>query len=133
MKDGSNSLPVLVGIKKDYFNLENQEAAKEEFIKDFIRLCRDLKRDAKADGRGMTSLYNKFVGICRESWQFTVYANEKEVWTEAVLFQFDYRQNPPADRSIRYPKTKWGDAGRTGRRWDSELREFLRREVMKQL
>lgn len=106
---------------------------KELFIKDFIKFCRDVKQEAIGDGRGMKMMINKFVGVCGESWQFIVTADERSVWTEARRFHFVHSSGQTIDQSVHYPKTKWGDAGGTGARWDSELREFLRREINKEV
>lgn len=117
-------------IQKDYYGADEQKT-KARFIRDFIEFCRDMKRRAKEDGRGMTMYINKFVGILGEFWQFQISATEDTVWTEAHLIHFDHSKNPPVDQTTHYPKTKWGDAGKTGTRWDSELREFLNREINK--
>ena len=115
-------------LKKEYCLADDREA-KQEFIRDFIKFCREVKRRAKEDGRGMTMYINKFVGICGESWQFQVSASADTVWTEATFFDFDSSTNPPRDLTVHYPKTKWGKAYS---RWDTELREFLNREICKQ-
>ena len=86
-----------------------------------------MRTQAKEDGRNVVMYINKFVAICGESWQFRISATADTVWTEANLFSFDYSQMPPVDRTIHYPKTRWG----TCAHWDSELQEFLRREIGK--
>ncbi len=118
-------------IQKDYYGTDRQKT-KERFIRDFIEFCRDMKRKAKEDGRGMPLFINKFVTICDEYWQFEIFATEDTVCTEAHLFHFDYGKNPPVDQTTHYPRTEWGGKGYTGARWDSELREFLRREINKE-
>ena len=115
-------------IQRNYYGTDDHKT-KERFIRDFIEYCRDMKRRAQEDGRGMAMFINKFVGICGEFWQFEISASESAVWTEAHLIQFDYGQKPPVDKTIHYPKTKWGDSYS---RWDVELREFLRREINKE-
>ena len=128
MKRGNTQFPYT--LQKDYFGAD-RDSVKEQFVRDFIVFCRELKQRAKEDGRGMTMFINKFVAIGGEFWQFQFYATGDSISTEAHLFHFDYSEHPPVDRSTHYPRTKWGDKGLTGRRWDSELREFLRREVNK--
>ena len=105
-------------LKKSYDN-------KEEFIKDFIKFCRWGKTECGGFG---TYFINKFVGIQDEMWQFKFYLTRNTVETEAQLFLFDYSKDPAQDISITYPKTLWGDKYS---RWDTELRNFLSREVLK--
>lgn len=110
-------------LRKDYYD-------KELFIKEFVAFCREVREKRREDGRPvMKSRINKFVGVCGEFWQFIVYADMESIWTEAVYFHFDYSTKPPKDLSVHYPETKWGGPYS---RWDSELREFLRREINKE-
>lgn len=108
-------------LRRDYYD-------KELFVKEFIAFCRDARKQAIKDGRGMTGFINKFVGVCGEFWQFQIYASEDSIWTAATYFRFDYSKTPALDISVHYPKTKWGGPYS---RWDSELREFLKREINK--
>ena len=98
-------------MKSEYYN-------KQEFVKDFITYCRAVKRAHNASHARQTYYCNKFIGVCGESWKFGFYISSDTVATDATLLSC----------GTQYPKTKWGGFGR---RWDTELREFLSREVNK--
>ena len=86
---------------------------KKEFVKDFVALCRKLRYESP-------TFTNEYVCICGELWAFSIHAGDCMVSTEAALAH--------NGQWLIYPRTIWG---RTYARWDTELREFLNREVCK--
>jgi hypothetical protein len=95
---------------------------KKEFIRDFIKECRCIKKDPMLSPR--PPIENKFVissHVCGELWRFVVYCDNDDIYTSATVFK--------GKTSTWYPDTKWGEPYK---RWDLELREFLEREVNKQ-
>lgn len=106
-----SGMPIL---KSDYFE-------KKLFIREFIALCRFLK---KQEGR-KPSFLAKSVGVCGEFWQFHIYVGkDKRLSTDATLYDL------VDGHYVGYMKTKWGGCGQ---RWDYELREFLNREIDKEV
>lgn len=103
-------------LKKFYYD-------KEIFIKDLILFCRECKNEWKQRGRAMPSIIYKDTSVNYENWRFTVIVDKDgALCTEAVLHQSGTQTD------IEYPRTKWGGT----KRWDAELREFLRREINKE-
>ena len=101
-------------LKKIYYD-------KEAFIKDFIKFCRECKTAWKQRGVAMPSIIYKNVSVNCENWWFTVIVDKDgALCTEAALYQ--------SGTQTEYPRTKWGGE----KRWDLELREFLRREINKE-
>lgn len=90
---------------------------KREFIKDFITLCRRLKKE---NNNIQPGFLHKFFSICGELWSFCIYIDSGSLSTSAELIV--------GDKMVKFPKTTWGEPYR---RWNSELREFLTREVCK--
>ena len=101
-------------LKDNYYN-------KNDFIKDVLKMARYMKKEHKERNAKHTLFYNKFVGIEWEYWKFTLYVNSEKVSTEAILFQ--------DGKETKFPFTTWGDKYK---RWDSDLKEFLMREINKQ-
>ena len=97
-------------MKNEYFN-------KQEFIKDFIALCRGVKRE---NNNTQPGFLHKFFSVCGELWSFCIYIDNDTLSTSAELIL--------DGRPLKFPKTTWGGPYS---RWDSELREFLRREICK--
>jgi len=107
MESNETGLP---RIKDDY------AFSKSEFVKDFIRRCRYMKKEYTHK-----PLYsNVYVGVCGEFWQFEIFIKDDSVFTQAKFWD----KGTP----ILYPKTKWGEPYV---RWDLDLRNFLLREVCK--
>lgn len=101
-------------LKDNYFS-------KKDFIRDFIFFCRECKNTWKERGRAMPSIIYKTTSVNCEYWRFTVIVDKDgALCTEAALYQ--------SGTQIEYPRTKWGGE----KRWDAELREFLRREINKE-
>ena len=101
-------------LKENYYD-------KQEFVKDFIRFCREVKERSKRCSPWNKTYICKFVGVCGESWKFEITASADGIWTQADLLQ-------SGERAVHFPRTKWGEPGV---RWDSDLRKFLIREVNK--
>ena len=103
--------------------------SKSEFISDFIKPCREIKKQHKEEMAKMPYFLCKFVGIKTEYWRFRFYIDSDSVSTDAVLYRLKPNSNPPECVEIQYPKTQWGK--RYLIRWDADLREFLEREICK--
>lgn len=99
--------------------LKEEYNDKNEFIRDFIKLCRLQKYSYRG---GCPTFRHKFIGICGEFWSFCIYIDGNGIYTEAILYLDD-------GKKVKYPKTKWGEPYI---RWDSDLRAFLAREICKQ-
>ena len=100
--------------------MEDNYLTKEDFVKDFVKFCRDMKRGCK-EGQKKPDFASISVVVCGEPWLFRIYLDADTVSTDAELMC----QNGSA---CRYPRTTWG--GKYAR-WDSELQEYLNREVCK--
>lgn len=87
---------------------------KNEFIKDFIGLCRSLKHIQPVSIAEHTK-------VCGEHWFFYIQTDNDKVSTKA----WNYYK----DEFVPFPMTTWGAPYS---RWDTELREFLQREVCKE-
>ncbi len=96
-----------------------EETRKEAFVKHVIDYCGWWK--TSLNGRGL-AIFAFELKIKNESWTFFASANPKSVSTRAILAL-------DSGAVIRYPNTEWGGGGK---RWDADLREFLKREVMKE-
>lgn len=98
---------------------------KAKFAKDVIGVCRKQKkltatRSIENERRGFC--WKECVRVCDEHWCFTFSIEDNTVSTSALLVL-------PSGQQVTYPRTTWGSPGQ---RWDSELREFLLREVCKE-
>lgn len=109
-------------LKEDY-------DSKSEFINDFIKLCKEIKKQHKEEMAKMPYFLCKFVSVETEYWGFCFYIDSKSVSTDAVLYKSKPNSHPPKCIEIQYPKTQWGE--RYLIRWDADLREFLEREICK--
>lgn len=103
--------------------------SKSEFINDFIKLCKEIKKQHKEEMAKMPYFLCKFVSIGTEYWKFCFYIDSESISTDAVLYKLKQNSNPPECVEIQYPKTRWGE--RCLIRWDADLREFLEREICK--
>lgn len=104
-------------INKYLDNLIHKEyEIKSEFVKDFIKYCRAMFQHCK-NTEAKSIMHRKTINICGEEWKFEIIATQTTISTTAAF-------NGKTD----YPLTKWGG---DGVRWDSELREFLNREILK--
>lgn len=100
-----------------------------EFINDFIKFCREIKKQHKEKMAKMPYFLCKFVSIETEYWKFCFYIDSESISTDAVLYKPKPNSNPPKCVEIQYPKTQWGEQCLI--RWDADLREFLEREICK--
>ena len=98
-------------LQESYYN-------KKEFVKDFIQLCRSAKKSHIESGTVGASFLHQFVGVCGEYWSFCIYVSAESIATDAAVVV--------NSKWLKYPKTTWGSPYS---RWDTELREFLNREV----
>lgn len=105
-------------MKNEYFN-------KQEFIKDFIDLCRKLRKEHQGH---QTGFIHKFLIVCGELWRFYIYIDRKTISTSAERIYDATKRYDLDSIPVRFPKTTWGSPYS---RWDSELREFLEREICK--
>jgi predicted component of type VI protein secretion system len=110
-------IDICESIKREYDN-------KNQFIKDFLKLCREIKKEEedRFSKRKRKITVNAKISDqnTTEEWKFIIYIENERIFTEATVSL--------NGKTTQYPKTEWGDSYR---RWDSELLEFLRREVCK--
>lgn len=109
--------------------LKKSYDSKSEFISDFIKLCRVIKKQHKEEMAKMPYFLCKFVGVQNEFWRFCFYIDSESVSTDAVLYKLKPNSKPPECVEIQYPQTQWGE--RYLIRWDTDLRRFLEREICK--
>lgn len=98
---------------------------KAELAKDVIDVCRTQKKLTAIRGvenERQDFCWKEYVRVCDEHWCFAFSIADNKVSTSAMLVL-------PSGQRVAYPYTTWGSPGR---RWDSELREFLLREVCKE-
>lgn len=93
--------------------LRNEYHSKCVFIKEFIALCRELRHKQPVS-------VTECVKVCGEPWVFTIRTGSDKVSTQAWLYR--------DEGYVPFPMTTWGAPYS---RWDSELREFLMREICK--
>lgn len=105
--------------------MNNRYFNKQEFIKDFIDLCRKMKGEYCG---AQPRFVHKFFTVCGELWSFCIYTARKTIEISADRIYDSTKRYDLDSMPVRFPKTTWG--GPYGR-WDSELREFLIREVCK--
>lgn len=89
---------------------------KSEFVRDFIKYCRAVFQYCK-NIEAKSVMNRKTFNVCEEEWKFEITVTQTTISTTAIL-----------NGKTNYPLTKWGG---DGMRWDSELREFLNREILK--
>lgn len=93
---------------------------KDQLIKDIIKYCREKKEKSVEDGI-VTGFFNAIIGD--ELWDIHVSAIDNVVRTSAIV------KPEGSNKRINYCQKKWGG---DGKRWSTELREFLEREILKQ-
>ena len=91
------------------------EKSKDKIIKELIKKCRQMLRN----GRDGTN--TGFFSVGDEMWEYTIRCIKNKIVTDFTLYWTD-------GIKIQYPRTEWGNYGV---RWDSDLREFLNREILK--
>lgn len=92
--------------------------SKLAFIKDFLKECRQVRTTKEKRE------FSFNVKITRENWTFYVLAENGQISTKAILLK-----SAVGPTLCEYPWTQWGE--KKGKRWDSELKKFLEREVCK--
>ena len=113
----------LFGEKENSLQALNREFTnKEEFVKEFVEFCRKIKKENETQKSHRTDFLRIKPVICGESWEFKAYFGSNSVQTEATLFLKE------TSKTISYPRTTWGEPYK---RWDTDLKEFLMREIDK--
>ena len=99
---------------------------KNNAILHLISTCREIKQDSKFQGSETVC-----VPLKNESWYFTVNKDKDgNIYTKADCYYYTTNSEIVTSivKAIHYPETKWGGPCS---RWDTELREFCKREFEK--
>lgn len=113
-----------VETRKNLFLCERYDD-KRKLVSDVLDVCYVHKNLTHLNARKNVFrgyLWNELVNVGGEQWLFTFDIKCDTVSTSALLIL-------PSGQQVSYPRTTWGSAGR---KWYSELEEFLMRKVCKE-